>query len=165
VGLGIVLIFWIIIGAAIASVGALTLGGATAFFTRNVPRGRRRSVLAAILFPFVCLAWGGFIFVVQGVVNETLLDRDLGIGDTWHCPLPNGYAILMIDLTDQGWVYNPRTQPLGIVGDQSDSVSGVKKLQVAGRYILGASTKQRFEDLRTYFIPTTSSASQHTNSA
>jgi|HubBroStandDraft_2_1064218.scaffolds.fasta_scaffold06558_6 hypothetical protein len=45
----------------------------------------------------------------------------------------------MIDTTDQGWVYNPKTQSDGGVGDQDDAVGGVKIVQVSGRYVLGGS--------------------------
>ncbi len=76
-------------------------------------------------------------------MNGFLLYRDPGLGDTWQCPLPNGYAITMIDVTDQGWVYNPKTQPDG-VGEQEDAIGGVRTLQVAGRYILGGSDTHWF---------------------
>jgi hypothetical protein len=99
------------------------------------------------LFPFVCSGWSGAVFVFQAVVNEGLLHRDLGLGDTWHAPLPNGYQIMMIDVTDQGWVYNPKTQPGSVVGEREDAVSGVRNVQVAGRYILGATDSQSFEHL------------------
>src|SRR6185503_3082471 len=117
-GLGIVLVFWAVVGILIASVGSLTLAGATTLLTRRVPARRRRAILAAGIFPFVCLGWGACVFVFQGVVNEALLDRDIGIGDTWHAPLPNGFQIMMIDVTDQGLVYNPKTQPGSSVGEQ-----------------------------------------------
>jgi hypothetical protein len=100
--------------------------------------------LVAAVFPFVCLGWGTGVFVFQAVVNELLLDRDLGIGDTWHAPLSNGYQIMMIDVTDHGWVYNPKTQ-LDAVGEQEDAVAGVRKVQVAGRYILGDTNSESFE--------------------
>ena len=138
-GIGFVLLFWAVAGAIAATVGALVLGGATAFITRGAHKGRRRAILAAGLFPFVCLAWAGTVFAFQAVVNETFLHRDAGLGDTWRCPLPNGYALMMIDTTDQGWVYNPKTQPGDAVGEQEDAVSGVRTIQVAGRYILGGS--------------------------
>jgi hypothetical protein len=90
------------------------------------------------LFPFLCLGWGGAVFVFQWIVNETVFHRDPGIGDAWTCPLPNGYALLMIDVPDQGWVYNPKTQAIGEgVGEQEDAVSGVRVLQVVDRYIAG----------------------------
>ena len=44
----------------------------------------------------------------------------------------------MIDLTDEGWVYDPKTQIVpDSVSDQDDAVPDVRTLQIAGRYILG----------------------------
>jgi hypothetical protein len=85
--------------------------------------------------------------VAQALVNEGFLHRDTGLGDTWHAPLPNGYQIMMIDVTDQGWVYNPETQPDGDVNERDDAVAGVRNLEVAGRYILGATDGKAFEHL------------------
>src|SRR5580692_4116032 len=146
-GLGFVLLFWAIGGAVVAAIGAATLGCATALLTRGVTSGRRKVIIVGSLFPFVCLGWGGAMFVFQAVVNEGLLHRDVGLGDTWHAPLPNGYQIMMIDVTDQGWVYNPKTQPGSGVGEQEDAVAGVRNVQVVGRYILGASDSKAFEHL------------------
>jgi hypothetical protein len=87
------------------------------------------------------------MFVFQAVVNEGLLHRDLGLGDTWHAPLPNGYQIMMIDVTDQGWVYNPKTQPGSSVGEREDAVARVRNVQVVGRYILRATDSRAFEHL------------------
>jgi hypothetical protein len=136
-GLGFVLVIWAIIGVVAASIGALVYGSMTARLTRRVPLGRRLTILAAASLPFVCLGWTACVFVFQAVVNETVLHRDLGLGDTWHAPLPNGYQVMMIDVTDNGWVYNPRTQPESSVGEREDAVAGVRNLQVDGRYILG----------------------------
>lgn len=84
----------------------------------------------------------------QAVVNEGFLHRDPGAGDTWHCPLSNGYQLLMLDITDQGIVYNPRTQPNEDgVADQEDAVSSVRRLQVAGPYIFGGTDTHSFEHL------------------
>jgi hypothetical protein len=143
-GIVIVLVFWAIIGTILAGIGGLILGGAAGFVTRGAQRGRRKVMLAAALFPFVCLAWAGTVFVFQAVINETLLHRDADLGDTRRCPLPNGYALMMIDVTDQGWVYNPKTQSGDSVGEQEDAVPGVRTVQVAGRYILGASDSKWF---------------------
>jgi len=146
-GVGFVLLFWAVVGTVVAAIGAATLGCATALLTRGVTNGRRKVIIAASLFPFVCLGWGGAMFVFQAVVNEGILHRDLGLGDTWHAPLPNGYQIMMIDVTDQGWVYNPKTQPGSGIGEQEDAVAGVRNVQVAGRYILGSSDSKAFEHL------------------
>jgi hypothetical protein len=146
-GLGIVLFFWAVVGIVVASVAALTLARTTTLLTRQVRAGRRRVIVAAAIFPFVCLGWGAGVFVFQAIVNEALLDRDLGVGDTWHTPLPNGYQIMMIDVTDQGLVYNPKTQPGSGIGEQEDAVAGVRKVQVAGQYILGGTDSKSFEHL------------------
>src|SRR5213593_5214785 len=106
-GIGIVLLFWAIAGTISASVGALVFGGLTALLTSGAVEGRRKIIVGAFAFPFICLGWAGLVFVFQAAVNGFLLQRDPGLGDTWYCPLPNGYAITMIDVTDQGWVYNP----------------------------------------------------------
>jgi hypothetical protein len=146
-GIGIVLLLWAVVGTVVAAIGAVTLGWITAALTRRIANNRRKVIVAASLFPFVCLGWGGAMFVFQAVVNEGLLHRDLGLGDTWHAPLPNGYQIMMIDVTDQGWVYNPKTQSGSGVGEQEDAVAGVRNLQVAGRYILGGTDSKSFEHL------------------
>lgn len=159
-GIGIVLLFWAVVGTILAGIGMLVLGGATAFFTRRVVKGRRTAIVAAGLFPFACLAWAGALFVFQAFVNEAILHRDPGLGDSWHCPLPNGYALMMIDVTDQGWVYNPKTQAVaGGVGEQEDAVAGVRMVQVAGQYIVGGSDSQSFQhleqnknDVDSYFL-------------
>jgi hypothetical protein len=159
-GIGIVLLFWAVAGTILAAMGMLALGGATALFTRGVVRGRRTVIIVAGLFPFACLAWAGALFMFQAFVNEGVLHRDPGLGDTWHCPLPNGYALMMIDVTDQGWVYNPKTQAVaGGVGEQEDAASGVRLVQVTGRFILGASDSQSFQhlgqsrdDVDSYFL-------------
>jgi hypothetical protein len=52
---------------------------------------------------------------------------------------------MMIDVPDQGWVYNPRTQPHGGVGEREDAVAGVRNVQVSGRYILGGTDSKTFE--------------------
>jgi len=135
-GIGVVILFWAVVGTLFAAIGMMILRRATAFLTRGVTKSRRAVVLAATVLPFVCLAWGAAVFVFQWDVNERVFHRDPGIGDAWKCPLPNGYALLMIDLPDYGWVYNPRTQrmPDG-VGEQKDAIFGVRTLQVANRYI------------------------------
>lgn len=143
-GLGFVLLFWGVVGTVLAVIGTAALAYGAGRLTRGAKSGaRRRVIIAAGLFPFACFAWSGGVFVFQAVVNETLLHRDVGMGDTWHAPLPNGDQVMMIDITDQGVVYNPKTQASesGIV-EQEDTVWGVREMQVAGRYVLaGADTR------------------------
>lgn len=158
-GIGFVLFIWAAVGIVLSGAGALILGLSTAYLTRGAPDGRKRLILTASLFPLVCLGWVGATFIFQAVINETVLHRDAGLGDTWECPLPNGYWLLMIDTTDQGWVYNPKTQSGGVVGVQQDAVGGVKIVQVSGRYVLGGSDSRPVaqsvkspEQVNSYFL-------------
>jgi hypothetical protein len=137
-GIGFVLVLWAVVGMILAGIGAGVLGAVASYFTRYVGKDGRKAVIAAILFPFACLGWAGMIFVFQALVNEEVFQRDPGMGDTWKCPLPNGYALLMIDEPDQGVVYKPVNQHVeGVVGIQQGAVDGIRIMQVAGRYILG----------------------------
>ena len=159
-GIGLVLIFWIVIGSILASIGFVVFGGTTAFLTRGVREGRKKAILAASAFPFSCLIWAGVVFIFQAAVNVGLLHRDAGLGDGWDCPLPNGYAIEMIDVTDQGTVYNPKTQTVsGVVSGQNDVANCVRIMQVTPRYILGGLDSKAYnylgsnsDQLDGYFI-------------
>lgn len=155
-GIGIVLLFWAVAGTVLASIGALAFGSLTAFLTRGSPK-RRRAIVLSSVFPFICLGWAAALFIFQAIVNEAVFHRDLSLGDTWESPLPDGYAITMIDVTDQGWVYNPKTQLNGGVGEQEDAVAGVRTVQIAGKYILGAADSHHsdFEkptDVDSFFL-------------
>jgi hypothetical protein len=144
-GLFVVLIFWAAVGAVLGSISAGVLAATTWFLTRGVAKGRRTVLIAASLLPFACLAWAGVVFVFQAAVNEGLLHRDLGLGDGWHAPLPNGYEISFIDVTDQGSICPVARGEDGC--ENSPSVSGVRSLQVTGHYLLGAADSQWFQHL------------------
>jgi hypothetical protein len=144
-GIGFVLLIWVVVGAILAGVGSVVLGGTTALLTRGVAQGRKRVILAASVFPFLCLGWAGIVFFSQAAVNELVFHRDPGLGDTWQCPLPDGYALLMIDETEQGWVFNPKTQGWTGVAESEDSISGVRVLQLSGPYILGGRDSHAYQ--------------------
>jgi hypothetical protein len=77
--------------------------------------------------------------IAYWIINAEVFHRDPGLGDSWETPLPNGFALMMIDTTDQGTVYNPKTQGSeGSVGESSDAVFGVRQLQVSKNFIFGA---------------------------
>src|SRR5579871_2916268 len=166
-GIGFVLLIWAVVGAVVAGVGVVCFGGVGWLLTREVVEGRKKFIWVASLFPLACLVWVGGIFIAQAVVNEVVFHRDPGLGDTWTTPLPNGYAVLMIDMTDQGYVYNPKTQPGDVVAGQEDAVGGVKVLQVAGPFILGGADARGIEErpkrddsVNFYFVLDTRSGTQ-----
>jgi hypothetical protein len=146
-GILFVLAFWGIVGLVLAAFG--TLGGRTivAKLTRGANEDAHKSardkiIRYATLFPVGCLVWAACVFVFQGFINTTYLHRDIGIGDSSYCPLPNGYSILMIDVGDEGTVCR------GTDASESNpdsAISGVRELQVSGAFILGASDSQYAE--------------------
>ena len=141
-GIGLAIVSWLVKGTILATALAVIAGSLTAVL---VPRGRARrtrSILWACVFPFACLCWLLGVFMFQAYVNESLLYRDAGIGHTWQTPLPNGYAILLLDEKHDGTVFNPKTHFSSssdneIHPDGPDAVSGVRVVQVAKNKILG----------------------------
>lgn len=138
-GIAVVLIFYAIALTIAASVGAVILGSASYLLTRQLWPKSKRAVLVSIIFPYLCVAFAGAWFVSYAFVNYELFHHDPGLGDTWETPLPNGYALMMIDTTDQGTVYNPKTQAGdGSVTGRDDAVFGVRQLQISNELIFGA---------------------------
>jgi hypothetical protein len=145
-GILFVLAFWGMVGLVLTAVWISVARGVIAQLTRNSndiahKSARDRVVRNATLFPVGCLMWAACVFVFQGFINTTYLQRDMGLGDSYYCPLPNGYSILMIDEGDLGKVYNSKTDGSG----QDDVMSDVRELQVSGRTLLGASDSQWFQ--------------------
>src|ERR1700722_13867796 len=109
-GIVVVLIFYAVALTIAASIGAAVLGAISYFLTKHSGQDRKKAILASVLFPFLCLAYAGGWFITYAVVNYTIFHRDPGLGDSWETPLPDSYSLMMIDTTDQGTVYNPKTQ-------------------------------------------------------
>lgn len=138
-----VLLFWGLIGLILAIAGAFFARKITATLVRPckdtpIECARLRAIRWATILPLACLLWAAAIFLFQGFVNTAFLHRDIGLGDSFYCPLPNGYSIFMIGVSDRGTVYNPKTQLLtDSISDRRGAISGVRKLQVAGPVLLG----------------------------
>jgi hypothetical protein len=143
-GIGFVLIIYALGGSAAAVIGALVLRGLGTRFVPGQSRSRKLLIRTVTAFPFACLFWAGGVFVFSAAVNVTLLHRDVGIGDGFDCPLPNGYALSFIDTTDAGSVYNPKGRPVWSEV-REDAVNDVTAMQLAGPYILGGVDSHRLE--------------------
>lgn len=138
-GIVVVLIFYAVSLIIAATVGAAVFGTVSYLLTKHSAEDRKKAILASIFFPFVCVAFAGGWFVFYAFVNYGVFNRDPGLGDSWETPLPNGYALMMIDTTDQGTVYNPKTQTFkGSIMSRDDAVFGVRQMQVSGKLIFGA---------------------------
>ena len=147
-GILFVLILYAIVLSLVAAIGAAVFGTAAHFATRSAESGHKRAVLIAALFPFLCVAFAGVWFVVYDVINDSVFHHDPGLGDSWYTPLPNGYGLMMIDTTDQGVVFNPKTQGgWGSVGSKHDTAFGARQLQIEGKRIFGARDSGYFDRL------------------
>src|SRR5262245_44998015 len=93
-GLGIVLVFWAVVGVFLASAAAATLAGIVYFVDRRAGRVRPRWLLTAIVVPFISLGYTAAGFVVYAVYCETVRDVDLGLGDSLRVPLGYGYRLV-----------------------------------------------------------------------
>jgi len=141
-GIGLSLVSWCAKGIALATLLAVFAGALTAVYVPRGRHGRTRLILWTCVYPFICVIWFLVVFVFQAYVNEALLYRDPGIGHVYQTPLPNGYAVLLIDEIHDGSVFNPATHfsnasNSDIHPDGPDAVSGVRVLQIAGNKILG----------------------------
>ncbi len=145
-GIIVVLIFYAIALTILASIAAVVLGMLASFAAKKTPHQRRRAIAVSALFPFACVVFAGCWFVAYATMNGLVRHRDPGLGDGWETPLPNGYALMMIDTTDQGTIYNPKTQPGGgTITSREDAVFGVRQLQIAGPLAFGARDSGYFE--------------------
>jgi hypothetical protein len=143
-GLAFVLMIYAVGGAVAATVGCLLLRLVVSGFVSGSSRSRTLLIRAVTAFPFACLFWAGGVFIFSAAVNVVLLHRDVGIGDGFDCPLPNGYALSFIDTTDAGTVYNPNGRPVWSEVRENE-VNDVTMMQVAGPYILGGVDSHRIE--------------------
>lgn len=162
----------LVLAATLACIGTPIFAAAALFLTRGVKNGRRKLVITGSLLPIACVAWALSILWVEGTVNQNFFNRDPEYGDMWACPLPDGYALMMIDDPDEGVLYNTKTQSLrnGVAWGSmaEDTVGGVRTLQLAGPYILGGFDNQAYEGARptqqvdSYFLLDTRT-NKHTN--
>lgn len=164
-GRGFALLPWFEGGVFIAAIAAAALASAVGAYTQGVKRGRRRAIAVAALFPYVCLIWVGALVIFRSITDMRAPDLPLGARDVWRCTLPNGYRLLMVNVTDQGWIYNPNTQRLSnFIFDQEDAVSGVQMVRVEGPYILGRSDRRSahsdFHQNDQYFLVDTRTGRQ-----
>jgi hypothetical protein len=101
-GIGFVLIIYLVVLSVLAAVSGSLLMVATRMYMRTVSEGRAKAVRMAGLFPFACVLFAGIWFVGYAVINNIVFHRDPMVGDGWYTDIGNGYSIEMIDVTDHG---------------------------------------------------------------
>jgi hypothetical protein len=144
-----VLLLWTMVAGVLSVVGGLCLTGLVAFLTRGVGLGRRRALWIAGALPAAGFAYL-FGCVVVFSIWSIARGRDMGWGDSWDTPILGDYHLMMIDVTDQGTVYN-RADPSVYGGGsvdwrpgQQDVISGVRRLEVRPPFLFGAANPETF---------------------
>ncbi len=135
-GIGFVVIVFATLGSVAAVYGALILRTLVSYLTRKRSESNTDLLRFAFALPFLCLVWGVIVFAFQGVINVTVFHRDIGLGDGFECPLPNGYALSFIDTTEIGTLHKSSTD---------GGVQDVRFLQLADPYIVAASDSKAFD--------------------
>src|SRR6187402_884504 len=147
-GIAVVLFFYAAVLSVAATFCALGLTTISAWLIKLGAPRRKRTLVIVALFPFLCVGYAGACFSTYAIINYKFFHRDPGLGDSWETPLPNGYALMMVDTTDQGTIYNPRTQGgYGVVTSSADSEFGVRQMQVANHLIFGARDTDYFNHI------------------
>jgi hypothetical protein len=145
----LILCLWTLVGFIFAALTSAILARLAAALTRNAPRSSRVTSWVR-LYPFVCLLWAVAVFTLQAQVNERVFHKDPAVGDLWRCPLPNGYAMTMIDEPDFASIYR-----MGDVRDElSPKLNEVRRLQIATRLMLGGSGGRHpsNDEMSSYFL-------------
>ena len=132
----IFLAIWLVVFAAIAVVlGMIGVAIVSPFLAKG---RRKRKMLLTFLTPIVGIASYVGSSVVAMIIISELLNIDLGFGDSWKAPLPNGYQLVSIDMPDNGSIYKDTDYSAEGV------IDGVKRIEVSGDSVLGLSGKKYF---------------------
>ena len=124
----IFLAIWLVVFAAIAVVlGMIGVAIVSPFLAKG---RRKRKMLLTFLTPIVGIASYVGSSVVAMIIISELLNIDLGFGDSWKAPLPNGYQLVSIDMPDNGSIYKDTDYSAEGV------IDGVKRIEVSGDSVL-----------------------------
>src|SRR5438105_12419257 len=145
VGIGIVLIVYFIALSIAAVISSGILLALTFWYLRGVQHKPKWILVLVVAFPFICEAYAGGWFIGYAGTNDIVFHHDPMLGDGWYTDIGNGYAIDMIDVTDQGTVHPTGGPDRGL--NDPKGVSGVRRLQVAGPRIFGSQDLHGFEHL------------------
>jgi hypothetical protein len=145
--MGIAVVLFVIFGSLLvgAAIFGLILFAATSFYLRTQAGKRWRTAGMGALLPFGCVLYAGVWFLGYMTLNDKVFHHDPIIGDGWYTNIGHGYAVDMIDVTDQGTVHPTDGPSNGL--NNPDGLHGVRRLQVAGKWIFGSQDTNWFQAL------------------
>ncbi len=150
-----VLIFWIIAGSLLSLAGGALLVKVVALLTVRVRVGQKRALSIARVLPALGFAYL-FLCILIFSFWSTARGRDWGWGDTWDTPILGNYHLMMIDVTDQGTIYD-RADPnvfqngsvMGGGPAQKNVIFGVRRFEVRPPFLLGEASPNTFTESPT----------------
>ena len=131
----IFLVIWLVIFAVIAAIlGVIGVVVVYPFLSENK---RKRKILLTFLTPIVGIAGYVGSSVIAMIVISGLLSVDIGFGDSWKAPLPNGYQLISVDMPDNGSIYKDDDH-------STEGIDGVRQIEVIGDSVIGLSSNKYF---------------------
>ena len=131
----IFLAIWRVVFAAIAVMLGMI---GVAIVSPFLAKGRRnRKLLLTFLTPIVGIASYVGSSVIAMVIISKLLNIDIGFGDSWKAPLPNGYQLVSIDMSENGSIYIDDNYP-------EKGIGGVRQIEVIGDSVIGQAGNEYF---------------------
>ena len=131
----IFLVIWLVIFAAIAAIlGVIGVAVVYPFLSKNA---RRRKMLLTFLTPIIGIASYVGSSVIAMIIISELLNVDIGFGDSWKAPLPNGYQLISVDMPDNGSIYKDDDH-------RTEGIDGVQQIEVIGDSVIGLSSNKYF---------------------
>ena len=100
-------------------------------------KARKRKMLLTFLTPIVGIAGYVGSSVIAMIVISGLLSVDIGFGDSWKAPLPNGYQLISVDMPDNGSIYKDDDH-------STEGIDGVRQIEVIGDTVIGLSSNKYF---------------------
>lgn len=145
-GIGFVLIIWLIIFVVLAIPTSAILCLLTRFFSKSATKKlcRRRIVIAAVL-PFAVIVYFGCAFIVYGSWCFLVRNVDPGIGDGWVVPVGNDYTMEMIDIPENAFIHKNKETHIGnirLIGKIEPYVFG---RSTDGYFILNVSSGKLYQ--------------------
>ena len=132
----IFLAIWLVVFAVIAVIlGVIGVAVVYPFLSKN---RRKRKCLLTFLTPLVGIASYVGSSVIAMIIISELLNIDLGFGDSWKAPLPNGYQLVSIDMPENGNIYKDADYLVEGV------VKGVHQIEVIGDSVIGLAGNKYF---------------------
>jgi hypothetical protein len=131
----IFLVIWLVIFAVIAAI--LGVIGVAVVYPFLSKKARKRKILLTFLTPMVGIASYVGSSVIAMILISELLNVDIGFGDSWKAPLPNGYQLISVDMLDNGSIYKDDDH-------HTESIDGVQQIKVIGDSVIGLSGNKYF---------------------